>query len=224
MPYDTRTLDDYRSLVRTLAQDVEGLVFTTAEVDAALRRALADLRRARPLLERATLTLNADGGEIDLAEYSASLPEMDWENPIVQDLRFTPAGWSDPSPISGYFLERTGDTARLVFFPLAQTPRAGDSLSLRYGLRRTMSGLDGASATRLFPDEAEYLCAAAAGYLARDAGIDRAETIGNALQSFAERTLADWQALLEAWRKGDPTSKTALDAAGWGELWDDDTV
>jgi len=223
MTFANQTLNDLRRMVAVIVQDAGGLNFTNDEIDAALRQALADLGSARPLMAAATLTLRQDGRVVRLKDYHAGLPGFDWDVLIVMDVVWRDAGdagqGSPGNALAGFFVERTGDDARLMLIPARGTPGRGDELRLRYAQKRTISGLDGAAETRLFSGEVVFLARGAAGYLARMGTVDHAESHSAALRTFADRELNAWQACLKTYGKSELARGVPFSAAGWEHAW-----
>ena len=225
MTYTSKTLSEIREAVSVIVQDAGMLNFTADEVDTAIRRALAELNTARPLMAEAVLTLNADGGELSLASYAESMPAFDWDALVIQDVfwpyRTGVARQNQTNDLAWYFVERNGDDGRLVLMTRRATPQSGDGVWLRYAMRRTINGLDGETETRLFPDEVVHLTRGAAAHLAEMGALDHAEGNAAALRAFAERERKAWRRILEEYGKAQVAQRASSPPRGWGNAWEE---
>jgi hypothetical protein len=178
-----------RDHVESLLKDAPNTLWTTAELDDALRRALQRYSALRPRELVTTLTLAAAGREVSLAGVSGLLrPLRVWWPYTASEPEYPPAWirWD----ILG---------AATLFLDVPGEPQAGDVVRLFYATLHTIDGLDGAAATTLAPDDEETVVLGAAGYaaLARAAYATEAVTLSGETatrwRTWAEARLADFE-------------------------------
>ena len=164
----TATLAALRDRVERMLADTGNSIWSTDDMDEAVRQALHEYSKTRPLRSVGTLVLSADGREIDVSSLSGLLGVSEaWIPYTSSDPEYPPKRrafefWPDQGKIyvTGDYEPQNGDTARIFYTKL-----------------QTLNGLDGETATS-FPDDDETLIASgAAGYAATSRAVDLAERV-----------------------------------------------
>ncbi len=179
----------YRAAVRDQVRDGGTAVWTDAQLDTALRAALADYSRVTARTVAATLTLGSGGREVSLASLPGLLtPRMIW-------LPYTLSDPEDP-PNARHFIPLSPTTVYLADGP---EPVAGETARVFYLALHTVDGLDGASATSVPTWHEQGLALGAAAYAAeaRARQLAEAENVASATRRWTN----DWAAgQLQAWQ------------------------
>lgn len=186
----TATLTTLRDRVEATLQDASNLRWATADLDEAIRQALEEFSRACPREVVATLTLAADGREIDLSSLSGRLQVTRVWFP------YTAADPEYPPPWTPF--EVWGDT---LYLDVDGEPATGDVARLWYTAPHTLDGLDGATATTLDAIAEGMIVGGAAGQAALQRAVELSETL-NVDADVVERLSAYGRAHLDAFRAG----------------------
>lgn len=132
-------LTNLRDLVELHLQDTTNLVFSTDQIDAAIRIALMDYSLAIPNIKQSVITLVDDGVEVDLA----SLPSFQfiasawWPWSTTKDLPD-----QDPNEILGWsVMSDSGSAALSLITAGGDVPLTGDKIRLHYATSHTIIGL-----------------------------------------------------------------------------------
>ncbi len=179
-----------RDHVESLLKDAGNALWTTGELDDAIRRALHRYSEMRPRELVTTLTLTAAGREVSLAGVSDLLrPLRVWWPYTASEPEYPPAWarWDLHGPVT-------------LFLDVADEPQAGDVVRLFYAALHTIDGLDSATATTVPANDEETIALGAAGYaaLARAAYATEAVTLSGETparwRAWAEARLAEFEA------------------------------
>lgn len=150
---------DLEAMCAAVAGDLDdagNAIWTTEELERAVRRALRDYSTASPRRAEAILTLTGAGRELDIAgldgligveriwfPYDAAAP--DWP-PHWRAFEAWPEGF--------------------LFLDVAEEPAAGEKARLFYWALHTLAGLDGATETTVPAEDEDLVALGAAGYAA----------------------------------------------------------
>jgi hypothetical protein len=147
------------------------------DIDEAIRWALHRYSEAHPDETTTTVTLSADGREVDISGITAyqQITRVWWDYDASDPAH--PPRWRD-------FEVWPGD---VLFIDSAGEPQSGDAVRIWYTRARTLNGLDGASATTLPVEDETLIVTGAAGYVAQE----RVQEEG---QRFVPRKLREWAA------------------------------
>lgn len=163
------TLTTLLARVRSVLMDSGASIWTDADLTEALRQAVAEYSRARPLLADGEMTLLAEGREISLAaEFSG-----------LVDVR---AVWLpyDSADSEAAEYQRAFDfwpDSTKVYVRGDYVPQAGDEVRVFYTKLQTLEGLDSAVATTFSAEDDTLIVTGAAGFATTTRGIDLAEKI-----------------------------------------------
>ena len=130
------TLESIKSRVRLILDDAEGVRFSDALLESAIRQALARLDEKQPLIRTLDQQMTASGRDVTLTGLMDAL--------FILEVCIQSA-----SPIeikSGYSYTLQGETAQLHFSD-TYVPGAGDILQVTYAAQNRLYGLDNATET-----------------------------------------------------------------------------
>jgi hypothetical protein len=162
------TLTTLRDRVELLLADTGNAIWSTGWLDEAIREALHEYSKTRPLRSDGTLVLSADGREIDVSSLSGLLGVVQiWIPYTSTDPEYPPnvrpfEHWADAGKIyvSGDYEPASGDVARVFYTTL-----------------QTLDGLDSATSTTFPADDESLIATGAAGYAATSRAVDLAEKV-----------------------------------------------
>jgi hypothetical protein len=164
----TATLTTLRDRVEQILQDETNAIWDTDVLDEAIRQALHEYSKTRSLESVGTITLSADGREIDVSSLSGLLGVSQvWCNYTSSDPEYPPnlrsfQHWPDSTTI---------------YVDDDYEPQSGDVVRVFYTKLHTLNGLDSATSTT-FPDDDETLIAVgASGYAATSRAVDLTEQV-----------------------------------------------
>ncbi|MGQ9494424.1 MAG: hypothetical protein ACUVR2_11810 [Anaerolineae bacterium] len=183
-------LDALRDGVEALLMDAGNAEWSTAELDQAIRLALADVSRELPRVADATLHAVHGQWEYDLSSLDGLQQVLEVWYPYLPD----DAPYQKAHPVCWRLL----DDATL-YLDVADDPDATYHLRIFYTKQQSLAGLDGATETTLSPLEKAALVIGAAGYAAVAKARDwmNEVTIGldvpRTLQRWGERRLAEFE-------------------------------
>ncbi|MCC7355486.1 MAG: hypothetical protein IT330_17225 [Anaerolineae bacterium] len=181
-----------RDRTESLLKDAGNSLWTTSELDDAIRRALHRYSEMQPRELVTTLTLAAAGREVSLSGVNGLLrPLRVWWPYTASEPEYPPAWvhWDLHGPAT-------------LFLDVADEPQANDVVRLFYTALHTIEGLDSAAATTVPADDEETIILGAAGYaaLARAAYATEAVTLSGETparwHAWAEARLAHLEALI----------------------------
>jgi hypothetical protein len=149
-------LTDLRAALAADLADAGNALWTTDELDRAIRRALRDYSAAQPRRAETTLTLATAGRALDISAVSDLVGvERVWF-PYDAGAPEWPPRWRD-------FEVWPGET---LYLDVAEEPAAGEVARLFYWGLHMLDGLDGATETTLPAADEDLLALGAAGYAA----------------------------------------------------------
>lgn len=186
------------------------------DIDEAIRWALHRYNEAHPDRTETSLTLSADGREVDISSITDYLQiERVWWDYDSSDPAHPPR-WRD-------FEVWPGD---VLFINDADEPQSSDVVRIFYTRLHTINGLDSASVTTLPADQETLIVAGASGYTAQERVQDEAyRYVPRKLREWASARLKEFEAGLkriarhEAIRHSGIARAPALDRWDTGEGW-----
>jgi hypothetical protein len=204
-----------------LLQDTAAVAWSTTEIDAAIRLALAEYSKIVPVETETVLTLTAAGREIILSSstfagiYSVQEAWWPW---------YTTGGevWP-PNRVAGFRLRENAGVLTLFLSAIdGSQPQIGDKLRMWWTKPQTINTLDSAAATTLTTEGKALVALGAAGYAAASGTLDRSEVLNlDVLRKWGNSMLSEFRSKLEKIRaeavrtKGDPFGR------GWSlDKWD----
>jgi len=181
------TLTTMIAAVESDLKDTGNAIWSDEELTRAIRRALYDLSRVKPLRAVATMD-DADGSrEYDLSTLSGLLDVIEVWWPYDAD---------DPSYPPARVAWRMLD-GHTLYLDTADEPDGTSQMRIFYTRLQTINGLDGEESTSLNPDEEEMVILGATAYAALSKGVDVIGTV-----TASEATPAQW----ESWGRARLTS------------------
>jgi hypothetical protein len=163
----TATLSTLRDRVEDILADATNAIWTTGALDEAIRRALEHYTKECPYHRIGTVSISADGYEVDLSslsgivgvtaiwcDYTASDPE---DPPNERDFEY----WPDSK----------------IVWVLDYEPQAGDVMRVFYSTPHTLNGLDSETVTTLPADDEGLIALGAAAYAATTRSVDLTEQV-----------------------------------------------
>jgi len=162
------TLALLRDRVEQILADSGNAIWSTDDVDEAIRRALHEYSKVRPYQKIGTLTLTSDGRELDASTLTGILGVARlWCDYTTSDPEYPPNErsfeyWPDSTTIyvTGDYEPQNGDVARVF-----------------YWVQQTLNGLDSETVTTFPVDDESIIAGGAAGYAATSRAVDLAEQV-----------------------------------------------
>jgi len=173
-------LASIRDRVEVMLQDTGNATWVAGDIDEAIQEALERYTKINPAREIDTVTLAADGREIDISAITAYLSiERVWWDYDAADPRHPPR-WRD-------FEVWPGD---IVYINDAGEPQTNDVVRLWLTKKQTIDDLDGATASTLPADDVTLIVTGAAGI----AAVMRSREVGELLgiDGWVPRRARDW--------------------------------
>lgn len=157
-----------RDRVETLLQDTGSATWAAGDIDEAIQEALERYTKINPAREIDTVTLAADGREIDISTITdyLSIERVWWDYDVADPLH--PPRWRD-------FELWPGD---IVYINDSDEPQTNDVVRLWLTKMQTIDDLDGATASTLPAGDATLIVTGAAGIAALMRSRETAETLG----------------------------------------------
>ena len=177
------TLVSLRDRIETTLQDTGNLTWAEATIDEGITSALANYTKTVPQRKIGTVTLSADGREVDISSLTGLIQvERVWWIFTAADPEFPP-NWRDFEQYSRI----------LLFINDGSEPQSGDVVRIWYTLPHTLDGLNSATATTLPPeDDSLIVCGASAiCALMRAAAISETMTI----DGWSPQRMREWGAI-----------------------------
>jgi hypothetical protein len=213
------SLTDLRARVLVLLMDTVPDIWDNGTIDEAIRQALAEYGRVRPLGVETVIDLPGDGREVALD----SLPGLQEVTGVwwPYDSAATSETWP-PNKVKGFRV--WWDDGRPVLFLNVldgAQPQQDDELRLWYTASPEISGLDSATVTTLPGWHESLIVAGAAGLAAMSRVADLVETAGTdtyavvILGTFGRAQLKKFREDLDQLR-----AKEARGGASWGAGWE----
>ena len=162
------TLATLRDRVELILADSGNAIWSTGDIDEGIRQALHEYSKTRPLRAVDTLSISADGREIDIS----SLTDLLSVREIWCD--YTAADPEDPPNRRAFMF--WPDQSKLYVNDVYE-PQNGDTMRVFYTKMQTLNGLDSATATTVDLDDESLIAIGAAGYAATSRAVDLAEQV-----------------------------------------------
>lgn len=163
------TLTSLIARVRAVLMDSGASIWSDSDLTEALRQAVAEYSRARPLFVDGEMSLIASGREISLAADFAGLVD-------VREV-WVPYFASDAEAVEYRRAFDFWPDSVKVYVRGDYVPQAGDEVRVFYTKLQTLNGLDSAVATTFSAEDDTLLVTGAAGFATTTRGIDLAEKI-----------------------------------------------
>ena len=176
----TETLTTLRDRVELHLQDSGNAKWASADVDEAIEKALEEYNRHSPRLAVTTLTLSADGREVDISSLSGIL-------------RVHKVWWPYDSADPGYppawvqFDVWPGD---ILYIDSRTEPATGEKVRIWYSTPALLNGLNAAASTTIPADDITYLINGACHYAAHQRAVELSESL--TVDSDVVKRLLDW--------------------------------
>lgn len=208
-------LAELRDRVEQILLDTGNAIWSADHIDEAIRRALHEYSKVKPLIAIGTLTLSADGRELDASSLTGILGVREiWCDYTASDPEFPPNRrqyeyWPD---------EQT------IYVTDDYEPQNGDVCRVFYTKLQTIEDLDSATATTLPGDDETLICEGASGYAATSRAVDLAEQV--TLDRLTAQQIRAWgMAQLQRFRAGlkRVAEQEALRGSALVEIGDMDT-
>lgn len=183
------------------------------DIDEALRWALHRLSGVRPDRNITSLTLSADGREVDISSITDYLEfERVWWDYDSSDPAYPP-DWRD-------FERWPGD---ILFIKDGNEPQSGDVVRVWYTRVHALNGLDGASATTIKADQESLLTVGASGFVAQER-VQEAEgwRVPTRLREWASARLREFERSLAALARREAARASGVAAGPSLDRWDGD--
>ncbi len=164
----TATLSTLRDRVERMLTDTGNNIWSADDIDEGIRQALHEYSKTRPLKTVSTLTLSADGREIDVSSLTGLLSVSEiWCNYTASDPEFPPnrrafMQWPDLGMI--YVIDD-------------YEPSSGDVMRVFYTKLQTLNGLDSETSTSVPLEDETLVATGAAGFAATGRAIDLTERV-----------------------------------------------
>ena len=199
----------YRNLIRAELRDMNGAVWTDAQLDHALRAALGEYSLALPRQVIGQVTLASDGWEIDVSGLSGLLGVWEVWLPYEDDLF---DGAARPRRRAYRLL-----TSALLRIEGGSRPAAGDVARVFYYAMHTVNGLDGASVTTVSTWHEQELArgAAALAAEARARQVGESENVTGGARFVTRRWAEDAGDRWRRWLARQGAAQTGV--LQWGE-------
>jgi len=212
----TYTLTSLRDQVEQVLNDTTNATYATGEIDAAIRRAIADLTAYAPARAIAAITLSAAGREISLTSYTTLIHvERVWWEYTAASPEYPPQ-WRDFEQWAG----------PVLWINAGNEPQAGDVLRIFYTAAHTLNGLDSAIVTTFPDDQAQLVVTGAAGYAAQSRSLEVSGTlnvdgwVAQRIADYADFTLRAFYAGLKALARQRAAHASGIASAPVLDRWD----
>jgi len=169
MTASSLTLTTLRARVQGELADTGANIWSTDDLDIAIRRALIEYsRQARAFQAITTVEFGSATRELDISAVTGLIDiERVW-------LPYTAA---DPEEPPNWRLFEYWEDSQLLYFPDGDRPADGDIARLFYTKMQTLNGLDSAASTTFSVEHEDLLIVGAAGHAAVQRGMDAAEEV-----------------------------------------------
>ena len=169
-----------RARVQSRLQDSGASRWSATDVDDAIREALEQYSQVSPAHAIGTVTLSANGREIDIST-------------LTKVVRVEKVWWDYDSTTPGYppnwrQFEIWPD--KTLYIDDDDEPQSGDVVRIWYTKMHTVNGLDSATATTVPEEDISYLVSGAAMFAARSRAIELSETLN--VDKDVVKRLLDW--------------------------------
>jgi hypothetical protein len=188
------TIAALRTRVATILADASNQIWSTTDLDEAIRRALHNYSNANPRKRITTITLSTATREIS----TASITDI-----IAIEEIWLPYDATNPNAPINRRAFRFWKDAATIYILSQYMPQPGDIARIFYAALHTINGLDSASSTTLPDEHTSTIAFGAAGYAAASRAIDLAEQVSidrnvtDRLTTWAQQTLQRFYAELQ---------------------------
>jgi hypothetical protein len=181
----TATLATIRDRVEATLQDSANAIWSTDDIDEAIRKALEVYSRLSPCLALTSITVVVPTRELDIST-------------IAGLTRVIKIWWTYDPATPGYppkYVQFEVWPGAILYINDVDEPAAADQVRIWYEKSHTITDLDGGAATTIAAEDIGYIVIGAAGYAAQQRAIDLAEQatvdtqVVNRLQSYADDQL-----------------------------------
>ena len=174
------TLTTMRDRVEVVLQDSSNVKWAVGDLEEAIRQALEQYSRKKPNHALTTLTLSANGREIDISS-------------ITGLVRVEHVWWDYDSSSPGHppqWRHFEVWPGKLMYINDPSEPQSGDKVRVQYTKEHTINGLDSANATTFPVDDESFLIHGAAAFATRFRAIEISEQANVDDKVYAR--LQDW--------------------------------
>jgi hypothetical protein len=185
------TLTTLRDRVELVLQDTGNAIWATGDLDEAITQTLEAYSRARPASAIGTITLSADGREIDISSLTGLLRVEKVWCPYDSTSPSYPPDWRSFSVWPG----------NILFIDDSDEPLNGEKVRIWYTKEHTLDGLDGETATTIPVDDEAFFVQGCAAFAARFRAIEIAEQ-ANVDDKVFDRLTAWAREAMETFRDG----------------------
>jgi hypothetical protein len=181
------------------------------DIDEALRWALGRYTEVRPQRDITSVTLTADGREVDISGITDYVDvERVWWNYDSSDPAYPP-DWRD-------FELWPGD---ILYVVDGSEPQTGDVVRVYYTKKHALNGLDSASATSIRRDDETLLVTGACGFAAQERVQDEASRyIPRKLREWADARLREFRRGLERIARREASRASGIAVSPALDRWD----
>ncbi|HUV95806.1 MAG TPA: hypothetical protein VMX14_13405 [Anaerolineae bacterium] len=161
------TLTTLRDRVETYLQDSTNLRWATTDLDEAITQAVDQYSRQNPFAALTTITLSANGREIDIST-------------ITGLLRVEQVWWDYDVSTPGYppnYRQFKVWPGAILYIDDPLEPQSGDVVRIWYNKRHTLNLLDSATATTIPDEDLSFLVTGAAHFAALSRAIELSESM-----------------------------------------------
>jgi hypothetical protein len=164
----TATLSTLRDRVERVLTDTGNDIWSADDVDEGIRQALHEYSKTRPLRAISTLTLSADGREIDISSLTGLLSVTEiWCDYTASDPEF-------PANVRAF--QHWRDEGK-IYVTDDYEPSSGDVVRVFYTRLQTLNGLDSETSTSVPLEDETLIATGAAGFAATGRAIDLTERV-----------------------------------------------
>ena len=199
-------LAELRDMIEAILVDNSNAVWTTGTIDSAIRLALYEYNHAVPRHTDTTITLAADGREIDYSAVQAMA------NIQTIERVWLPYTSSDPEhPPESRAFEHWRNEQKL-FITRGSQPLSSEVARIFFTVRHTIESLDGAQDTTVLAEDEQLIVLGACGFAAVSREIDVREQVtidrdvGEEIGKWGNARLVEFRAGLERLRVRDGLS------------------
>ena len=174
------TLTTLRDRVEAYLQDSGNTRWSTDDLDEAITQAIDQYSRSNPYAALATITLTANGREIDISS-------------ITGLLRVEQVWWDYDSSTPGYppnYRQFKVWPGALLYINDPLEPQSGDVVRIWYNKRHTLTDLDSAVATTIPDEDLSYIVIGAGHFAALSRAMELAESM--TVDHDVVKRLQDW--------------------------------
>jgi hypothetical protein len=202
----------YQAQMDLRVYEKQARAYDQGDIDEAIRWAMYRYTEVKPHRAIDTVTLSADGREIDISSIDYLDIERVWLDYDSSDPDYEP-DWAD-------FEIWPGD---LLFIDESVEPDSGDVLRIWYTTEQTLEDLDSATATTISDRDLNVIVTGAAGYCAQERLQEKEHWWGNRdLREWATKRLREFEAALIRIASREASRHSGIADTGSLDRWDDE--